>query len=96
MNFSRYLVLAWKKIYFVPNLYVPILQNVLCNTNLFENRQYCASLVIGEWMRDVTHMDQNISSMYLVKGRFEALDEAVRKVSDEADCVKHQSLLTIG
>ena len=46
-------------------------------------------------MADVPHMHEQVSMVELFEGGLEAINETVRQISNEADRVHHNCLLTI-
>ena len=46
-------------------------------------------------MADVPHMHEQVSMVELFEGGLEAINETVRQISNEADCVHHYCLLAV-
>jgi polyhydroxyalkanoate synthesis regulator phasin len=47
-------------------------------------------------MGNIPYMDENVAKVDFVKSRLEALDQLMRQISDETNCIHHHSILTQG
>ena len=79
----------------VPHLDVLFFEHTGRNSNLLNDLQHCILLEIGLRMADVPHMHEQVSMVELFEGGLEAINETVRQISNEADCVHHYCLLAV-
>ena len=79
----------------VPHLDVLFFEHTGRNPNLLNDLQHCVLLEIGLRMADVPHMHEQVSMVELFEGGLEAINETVRQISNEADCVHHYCLLAV-